>query len=661
MARAGLFLHAVPRVTLPLVLLFALTLALVPVLAGPGRAVVPNPTVAASSTEAWAVNQTLHFSGTVTVAGRLASVTMGLPAGFRWVRLRSSSGTVAPHTQPNTLIWRPAAPIDVAVGARLTIPVSAIHFGAAGTYRMSFRAADTANRTLSSGLTAPLTLTYRTLACPASYPASYIAAENAKPGHADWRLSAYSESTLSAYLSHQSVACGEPVWLKVHAAASPVMRLSVYRMGYYGGAGARRIWSTEAMALAWAQPPRTVVVNDPQGRPINMVSAKAWTTTIGVRIDGRFPPGTYLFKVDDTRGRQAYMPLTVRDGTPSRHAYLLQQAVTTWQSYNQWGGISFYTKPTFSAQLTFDRPYDRRGQGSGQYLPLEYGLVYWMEKQGLDVAYWTDLDLHQRAAELPARTRTLVLPSHDEYYSAQMRQGLIDGIAAGVNVLSLGANQMYRKINPDPTGRDYLVDHRWTPPDGNTTWRSRGYAFHEQAILGAEFGCGSFGSPVTDTGWLWSGITPGTKLTGLAVGETDWVHPIAQAPIPAGLVTLDEVTLDRCEYYPAQPLRMDIVAHVAPSGARVLHAPTFGWSCFLIASCTWVSGGLPITPATAAAVGQAVRNMLSWTESGLVAAPTASAATALRTGRLRAYLPQRVGHLQPRSGLPYVTIPEPQD
>jgi hypothetical protein len=66
-----------------------------------------------------------------------------------------------------------------------------------------------------------------------------------------------------------------------------------------------------------------------------------------------------------------------------------------------------------------------------------------------------------------------------------------------------------------------------------------------------------------------------------------------------------------------------------------------------------------VPTATAEAVGQAVGNALSWADSGIMPGPRGtSPATALRSGALRQYRPQGVGHVRPTSGLPDVTITE---
>ena len=408
----------------------------------------------------------------------------------------------------------------------LVIPVFGLTWQqAAGTYPL-WLVASTINGTVLTYATGSLTLVNRTQACQGSYDSSYISAENAKTGTPGWQIQPtnFNPTFLSAYsgkdcmlVANWSICVSMPRRLPLSALKSTGWDITVVLAHERSG---RR----EGSALGGKQPAPVIVQGSVPSQPQNMVDASSWSLNLGIRIDGNYTPGTYLVKITDRVGHYTYVPFTVRDNTGTKHSMLLQQASTTWQAYNKYGGRSFYTVPG-SARLTFNRPY-LEGQGSGQYLSLEYGLVYWLEKNNYDVTYWTDMDLHARPAEVDARTSALVLPAHDEYYSPQMRAGVIDAINNGVNLVLFGANQMYRQIKAtNTTGSQFEVYERWTDWPDSTTWRYRGRSYHEQAILGAEYGCRSNGTVTTDTNWVWSGIAPGTRLEGFVNGESDWMHP----------------------------------------------------------------------------------------------------------------------------------------
>jgi hypothetical protein len=577
----------------------------------------------ASSTDAYARQQTLTYRAKLTRDGTLTHVVISVPTNTSFGRLRSSSGIVT-YYRRNQIIWRPAKPLALKAGMMLIIPVSGLTWRQAGTFEL-WLTASTARGDVLTYAKGTLVLVDGTTPCLDSWGTSYIQEENAKPGTPGWQIdpASFDPATLSAYSSKDSYTCGEIIALRVHA-TSHWVTAEVFRMGYYGGVGARRVWATEGNSLGGPQSAPVIVQGRVPAKPQQMVDASRWFLTLGIRVDGSYTPGTYLIKVSDRSGRSTYVPFTVRDDTGTKHALLLQQATTTWQAYNKFGGRSFYTTPG-SASLTFNRPY-LEGQGSGQYLSLEYGLVYWLEKNNYDVGYWTDMDLHFRPTEIASRAETLILPAHDEYYSPEMRNGVVAAISEGVHLVSFGANQIFRQIRPNTNGSQFEVYERWSDWPYSTTWRHRGRQFHEQAILGAEYGCPSNGSVTTDGNWLWSGIEPGTTLEGFVNGENDWVHPAEEAPIPAGTEILHTASLDFCKIS-SEPRRMDIVARTdSESGARVFGGSTFAYSPFLIASTptNWRTGNpqrpLVISDSDAAAVGQVVANVLSWASTGRVAA-----------------------------------------
>ena len=73
-----------------------------------------------------------------------------------------------------------------------------------------------------------------------------IQAENRKRGATDWQLTnvrlargAYRSKAMEGYCSHQSIEAGQK--LQIMASCDPPGRfqIEIFRMGYYGGAGAR--------------------------------------------------------------------------------------------------------------------------------------------------------------------------------------------------------------------------------------------------------------------------------------------------------------------------------------------------------------------------------------------------------------------------------------
>ncbi|MBC7764340.1 hypothetical protein H7Y29_01365 [Microbacteriaceae bacterium] len=615
--------------------------------------VLPSPStlsLSTSSHDAFAKYQTITYRATVTKPGKLTHIIMTLPAGATVANPRSSSGTVAAY-KPGQIIWKPAAPINVVAGSKLGIPVVGINYNQSGNSNLWLVGSDSVGEVLAYAR-GDFLLNNTSSPCQPTGN-SYIRTENAKLGtpKAQWQIdpTAFVPTTLSGFASADSYKCGDVAYFKVDSQLTSFATAKVYRMGYYGGTGAREIWSTADSFLSGKQPAAQVKSSTTTPAYKNMADASNWNNNIAIRIDGRFTPGTYLTKFTDLGGRATYVPFTVRDDTGFKHDFLFQQATTTWQAYNSFGGHAFYTAiPNQASRLSFNRPYSGvAGLGSGEFLQLESGMVYQLEKEGRDVAYWTDTDLHSRATELPSRTRTLILPGHDEYYSAQMRLALDKAInGQGINLVSFGANQIHREIMYNAGNRTFDVKGAYSLTSGtqykNTTFRVSGGSKHEQAILGAQYGCGGHGDVTTNNSWIWHGISTGvgTKIGGFINGEADYQNVLERAyglgtpvPVPIGNTKLQaNIPLQLCRIGGEAKIA-DIVARTTPTGSRVFSGSSFAYGCFITKSClsTWKEGPrinptsepiakfapLSISDTDSADAAIVVNNVLYWAQTGL--------------------------------------------
>ena len=114
---------------------------------------------------------------------------------------------------------------------------------------------------------------------------------------------------------------------------------------------------------------------------------------------------------------------------------------------------SLYTDPRAAhapgVSASFDRPYGKYVQifdnplsmGSGEFLLWEYPLCYWLEKEGYDVTYCSNVD-NLDPANL-ARVKTMISVGHDEYWDVRQYNNVKQAIADGLSVLWLSANDVY--------------------------------------------------------------------------------------------------------------------------------------------------------------------------------------------------------------------------
>jgi hypothetical protein len=268
----------------------------------------------------------------------------------------------------------------------------------------------------------------------------------------------------------------------------------------------------------------------------------------------------------------------------------VQSSVTTWQAYNGWGGSNLYTGAGGSASsraeiVSFDRPYG--GNGSGEFFGREFEFVYFVERLGFDVSYWTDIDLHERP-DLALQHKAVISLGHDEYYSTAMRDGLERARDNGVNIAFLGANAIFRKIRLEdsPLGSsrhqvNYRVasadpDNGKVPDQVTVSWRDAPSNRPESSLIGQMYECNPVKADmvIADAGaWMFdgSGLKNGDKLPNAVGNEYDRVTP--EEPTPDDIQVLAHSPVN-CH---GKSSFADATYYTAASGAGVFATGTFWW------------------------------------------------------------------------------------
>lgn len=420
--------------------------------------------------------------------------------------------------------------------------------------------------------------------------AEWVARENARGGTTDWIIpdDPAMWDKIRGYASATSVNHGESFTLYVTTAA-PTWRADAYRIGYYQGNGGRLIWSSGELQ-------GTVQERPTFDRKTYMVEAH-WAPSLDVQTDVSWPPGMYLVRLTSSDGGATFVPIVVRDDE-STAPLLVQSSVTTWQAYNSWGGTNQYTGPggqssTRGRVVSFDRPYG--GNGSGEFFGREFEFVYFAERLGLDVTYWTDIDLHERP-ELALRHKAVISLGHDEYYSTRMRDGLERARDSGVNIAFFGANAIYRKIRlePSPSGPNrrqvnYRVAgedplNRTQPSEVTVSWREAPSNDPESSLIGQMYECNPVKADmviVDADAWMFegSGLGNGDKLPNAVGNEYDRVMPDAPTPANIQVVAHSPVTCRGKRSF------ADATYYTAASNAGVFAVGTFWWIPPLKADC----------------------------------------------------------------------------
>ncbi len=308
-----------------------------------------------------------------------------------------------------------------------------------------------------------------------------IVAENQQPGSSGWLFTLDPSGTpmkaenheIEGYASATSVNKGAPISFMVSLSASSQFTMDIYRMGYYptgtnpdgtpcdgpcGGRLMQRVGPLNGVKQATCP-----TVTDTASIRFGMIEC-SWNPSHTLTVPTTWTTGNYIAKLRHSgNGRESYIPFTVRDdAAPADFVFVME--VTTWQAYNFWGGsgnnnigYNLYGKfhdtnldniagPAASA-VSFDRPYLVQGEtdGAGMFFVYDYPMVRWLEKEGYNVTYATDVDIETNPNLLNGRKGFLNV-GHDEYYSQQMLDNVKGYIAAGKHMGFFSANNFYFRI-----------------------------------------------------------------------------------------------------------------------------------------------------------------------------------------------------------------------
>ncbi len=318
-----------------------------------------------------------------------------------------------------------------------------------------------------------------------------IRKENAKPGTRDWLLTKtditsnepvelWRSPHIEGYCSETSLSAGET--LKIMVSTNPVSEfdLEIFRTGYYGGNGGRfmkKFTSIQGKTQA-----------DPEIGENRLRECK-WEASVEFEIPEDWLSGVYLGKLTAKKGGvQSYVIFIVRDDRPCD--LLFQCSDTTWQAYNSWptyewslyhndanGSTGYRKRKKWSTDandtgwVSFDRPYANYCQdhlvkypksvGSGEFLLWEFPLSYWIEQQGYDVSYISNLDTHRHGPRLK-RTKGFISVGHDEYWTLEMYDNAMAARDAGVNFAFLSGNSVWGVVPllPSAEGQAHRVIRR---------------------------------------------------------------------------------------------------------------------------------------------------------------------------------------------------------
>ena len=226
-------------------------------------------------------------------------------------------------------------------------------------------------------------------------PANAIEKENCLPGtpQSEWDISGAGSPEIQGFATRISVNRGQAVQFKIDTPAT-AYHLDIYRMGYYGGDGARKVATVQpSVPLPQSQP---ACAND---APTGLIDCGNWAVSASWAVPADATSGIYFAKLvrDDGTPGASHIVFVVRDDA-GRSNVLFQTSDSTWQAYNQYGGNSLYvggpgTDPARAYKVSYNRPFTTRGTSPEDWVfNAEYPMVRWLERNGYDVSYFTGVD-----------------------------------------------------------------------------------------------------------------------------------------------------------------------------------------------------------------------------------------------------------------------------
>jgi hypothetical protein len=369
-------------------------------------------------------------------------------------------------------------------------------------------------------------------------------------------------------------------------------RLDIYRLGWYGGVGARRVaclpsCSQDKPGVFYP----TGTMDSDTGELRN-----TWPVTDKITVPNHWVSGYYFalpVLTDQKETQDKPIPFIIKASPEKKSTILVKASFNTWQAYNDWGGKSLYKSTTpkdrqqayqeRAYKVSFDRPLHLTSNGP---FSREYNMIRFLEKNGYDVSYTTDYDIDQSPEALKTY-KLLISLSHDEYWSKQTRDAFESARDAGVNLAFMGANFIYCQARFENNGRTLVVYREEAlDPEPNPALKTVRYALlnpprSECLLTGEKYEPGAnqntfdyvvSKSAETDPWFAGTGFQPGEQLTNLVGGE--WNEYVPGCSLGTATVLFHAEAFSKMNTYsPADAIKL-----ITPSGSKIFSAGSINFS-----------------------------------------------------------------------------------
>lgn len=303
-----------------------------------------------------------------------------------------------------------------------------------------------------------------------------------------------------------SVNVGNRIDFKIDTAAT-AYTVTIYRIGYYDGDGARRITSVPVTAQLPQHQPQCIT-----DVTTELYDCGNWAVSASWQVPSTAVSGVYVARLEiPSSGESSLITFVVRNDA-SHSDVVFQTSDPTWQAYNTYGGSNFYNGGANGRayKVSYNRPMLTRDGVGGRdfFFANEFPMVRFLEKNGYDVSYLAGVDSDRRG-HLLRNHKVFLSVGHDEYWSGAQRANVEAARDAGVHLQFLSGNEVYWRTRYEPsadsshTAYRTLVSYKetWgydkideTSPEWTGTWRdpryaptSQGAGRPENALTGTQY------------------------------------------------------------------------------------------------------------------------------------------------------------------------------
>lgn len=396
----------------------------------------------------------------------------------------------------------------------------------------AFNAVHRMRRCLRHNFSGFLLLFFSVLFSSTAQAQNAIVIENGLPGNpkSEWDITGAGDLSIQGFASDLSINKGTTVRFKINVNGAADYNLKIYRLGYYQDNGARLI-SNLGTFTGIVQP--SPITNSTTG----LIDCGNWVESASWAVPSNAVSGIYIAKLTRLNNNgSSHIIFVVRDDSGNSNL-LFKTADASWQAYNAYGGNSLYVGNTtfpsgHAAKVSYNRPFiTRNGGGGGSAMEdwvfnAEYPMLRWLERNGFDVSYSTDIDMDRDQTLItPAKHKVLLSVGHDEYWSAAERKKFEDARNSGVHLAFFSGNEVYWKT-------------RWENSiDGNNI-PHRTLVCYKEGTMGEKV-CGGKCDPIAN---IWTGLwrdgcsfaaADGCKPENALTGQISWVDATGSITVGA--------------------------------------------------------------------------------------------------------------------------------